>query len=104
MPHIQKLYETLKGRNDIQVVTFNMDDNPGLVAPFMKDNGYTFPVVPARFLVHQIAASLPLPTDWVVDPSGVARLEHVGFDSSAESQNWVEKAIEALRKTRAGTN
>ncbi len=101
---MQKLYEKLKDRKDVQVVTFTMDDNLGLVAPFMKENGYTFPVIPAQFLVHQIVPSLPLPTDWIVDSGGVARLEHVGFVSGAESQKWAERAIAAIEKARAGTH
>jgi len=98
---MQKLYERLKGRTDVQLVTFTMDDNVGLVAPFMKENGYTFPVIPAQFLVHQILPSLPLPTDWIVDPGGVVRLESAGFDG--DGQKWFERAIEAIEKTRAGT-
>jgi hypothetical protein len=58
---MQELYDRLKGRKDVQVVTFNVDDNVGLVTPFMKQNKYTFPVVPAQFLVQQLAPSLAIP-------------------------------------------
>ena len=98
---MQKLYEKLKDRKDVQVMTFTMDDNLGLVAPFMKENNYTFPVIPAQVLVHQVVPSIPLPTDWIIDPGGIARLEHVGFDGDGDK--WVGDAIAALEKTKAGT-
>ena len=99
MPHLQKLYERLKDRKDVQVVTFNVDDNVGLVAPFMKENKYTFPVIPAQFLVHQLVPSLGIPLNWIVDAGGVVRLESVGF--GAEREKWADQAVEAIEKTRA---
>ncbi len=101
MPHLQKLYDTLKDRKDVQVVTFNVDDNLGVVAPFMKENQYTFPVIPAKFLVEQMVPSLGIPLNWILDANGVIRLERVGFDR--ENYSWVEQALQALEKVRAGT-
>jgi len=98
---MQELYDRLKGRKDVQVVTFNVDDNVGLVAPFMKQNKYTFPVVPAQFLVQQLAPSLAIPLNWIVDAGGAVRLESVGF--SGEADKWVDRVVEAIEKVRAGT-
>jgi hypothetical protein len=100
---MQKLYERLKGRKDVQVVTLNVDDNTGLVAPFMKEHEYTFPVIPAQFLVHELLPSVGIPLNWIVDAAGVVRLEKVGFGAE-EADSWVEQAVQALDKTRAGTN
>ena len=96
---MQKLYETLKDRKDIQVVTFNVDDNVGLVAPFMKENKYTFPVVPAQFLMHELVPSLGIPLNWIVDSRGVVRHERVGF-GGPDSDKWVDQAVEAIEKIR----
>jgi hypothetical protein len=98
---MQELYERLKRRKDVQVVTFNVDDNVGLVAPFMKENKYTFPVVPAQFLVQQLVPSLGIPLNWIVDAGGAVRLESVGF--SGEADKWVDQVVEAIEKARAGT-
>jgi hypothetical protein len=59
---MQKLHERLKDRKDVQVVTFNVDDNVGLVAPFMTEHKYTFPVIPAQFLVNDLVG--PDPFQW----------------------------------------
>ena len=91
----------MKDRTDIQIVTFNVDDNIGLVAPFMKENKYTFPVVPAQFLMRDLVPSLGIPLNWLVDGSGVVRLERVGFGGDAAK--WVDEMLEALEKLGKGT-
>ena len=101
MPHLQKLYDRVKDRKDIQIVTFNVDDNIGAVAPFMKENKYTFPVVPAQFLMHDLVPSLGIPLNWLVDSGGVIRLERVGF--GGDGDKWVDEMLSALEKLRKGT-
>ncbi|MBE3072737.1 MAG: hypothetical protein IMZ67_07150 [Acidobacteria bacterium] len=98
MPHLQKLFDKVKGRTDIQIVTFNVDDNIGAVAPFMKENKYTFPVVFAGFLLRELVPSLGIPLNWIVDIEGVVRLEDVGFGGNADQ--WVDQMLEALEKAR----
>ncbi len=46
LPRLQQLYEKAKGRSDIQILTINIDEDLGQVGPFMKEKGYTFPVIP----------------------------------------------------------
>jgi hypothetical protein len=90
----------LKDRKDVQVVTFNVDDNVGLVAPFMKQNKYTFPVVPAADLVHEIVPTLGIPLNWIVDAAGVVRQEAVGFGGD---EKWADQMVAALEKLKKGT-
>jgi hypothetical protein len=47
LPYVQKLYDKVRGSADLPVIALNMDDNTGLIEPFMKENGYTFPALPA---------------------------------------------------------
>ena len=98
---MQKLYERLKDRKDVQIVTFNVDDSLGLVEPFMKEHKYTFPVIPAQFLVHELVPSLGIPLNWIVDAGGVVRQESVGFGGDGEK--WVEQMVDAIEKLKAGT-
>ncbi len=79
----------------------DVDDNVGLVAPFMKENKYTFPVVPASFLVREMVPSLGIPLNWIVDVAGVARLECVGF--GADADKWADQALQAIENTKTGT-
>ncbi len=99
MPHVQKLYEKIKDRKDIQIVTFNVDDNVGLIVPFLKQNNYTFPVIPAEFLVDSLVPSLAIPTNWIVDQDGAVKLERVGFGGD---EKWVDQVLEVIEKTRTG--
>ena len=46
LPHVQKLYDQVKNRSDIQILTFSIDGNIGDIAPYLKAHGYTFPVLP----------------------------------------------------------
>jgi len=83
----------------MQLITINVDDNVGLVGPLLKQNKYTFPVIPAQFLVNSLVPMLGIPTNWIVDTNGVVRLERVGFGGD---EKWADQAIETLEKTRAG--
>ncbi len=82
-------------------MTFNVDDNVGAVAPFMKENKYTFPVVPAQFLMHELVPSLGIPLNWFVDSGGVVRLERVGF--GGDGDKWIDEMLSALEKLGKGT-
>lgn len=99
MPHVQKLYDKIKDRKDIQIITFNVDDNIGLVGPFLKQNNYTFPVIPAEFLVHSLVPSLGIPLNWIADTNGVVRLEKVGFGGE---EKWADEVLEIIEKARTG--
>src|SRR5262249_3527768 len=41
----QKLYEKLKDRPDVSVMSFNVDEDLGKVAPYVAEHKYTFPVM-----------------------------------------------------------
>ena len=103
LPHFQKLYETVKDRPDFQILTFNLDEDLGLVEPFMKEKGYTFPVLPAFSLVVKLLdGDYGIPQNWVVDPAGTWRWTQLGFDGAPD---WIESMIqrlESMKKTEGG--
>ena len=100
MPHIEKLYQRIKDRKDIQVITFNVDDNIGSLGSFLKENKCTFPVIPARFLMDRLVPVLGIPLNWIVDAGGVVRQESMGFGSGIEK--WDDYVIGLLEKVSAG--
>jgi thiol-disulfide isomerase/thioredoxin len=92
LPWVQRLYEALKGRTDVVVLTFNIDENPGLIGAYMREHNLTFPVVLASEYVNTTMAVETIPRNWIVDGQGVLRLERqAGFDDS-----FVKDTIEAL--------
>ena len=44
-----------------------MDENPGLVGPFMRDKQYTFPVLLAKSLIDERVPILSIPRNWIAD-------------------------------------
>jgi peroxiredoxin len=45
LPAIQSAYNATKGRQDVQVVTLSADEDRSKLAAFLKQRGYTFPVL-----------------------------------------------------------
>jgi hypothetical protein len=69
------------------------------VAPFLKEQGYTFPVLPAYSLVDQLLdESIGIPQNWVLDPKGPWRWTQMGYNAS--DTNWATAMLEKLESTR----
>ena len=98
LPKLEKLYEQIKDRSDFQILTFNIDEDLGLVAPFVKDKGFTFPVLPAYSLVHELDL-LGIPQNWLVDPKGDWRWSQIGYDASDGA--WTETMVGKLESMKA---
>ncbi len=79
-----------------------MDENPGLVEPFMKEHKLTFPVLPAYSYVHDTLRVFGIPQNWIVDANGVVRLKGIGYDPSEKWDKGMAEAVEK-NKPEAGT-
>jgi hypothetical protein len=101
LPQLEKLYESVKDRPDIQILTFNVDEDLGLVQPFMTARGYKFPVLPASSLVEHTLDLVAFPQNWVVDTNGVWRWTQLGFDGAPD---WVESTIQRLEAVKTAAN
>jgi len=100
LPHLEKLYETVKDRADFQILTFNVDEDLGLVEPFMKEKGYTFPVLPAYSLVLNLLDGIP--QNWVVDPRGAWRWTQLGFGGEPDWVGDMIQRLESVKKSEGG--
>lgn len=98
LPLVQKLYEQSKDRGDIQVITLNMDENIGLLQPFLAEQKFTFPVLPARYFVDNFAGFLPVPTSWISDREGSVKLEFLGFRGPGEE--WLKETMAQMERVR----
>lgn len=105
LPYIQKLYEQAKERPGVQVVTLNLDENPGKVGPFLAQHPFTFPVLMAKPYIDSMdpkeRASV-IPENWIVDRNAVIREQAVGFDSRNPSKagDAVKQILEKLLAPR----
>lgn len=94
-PEFQKLYDKLKGRGDVSVLSFNVDEDLGKVAPYMAEHNYTFPVMPAKEVVDVVVPVLAIPRNWLVSPKGTLEWEQIGFGDDAK---WGEAILAKLEE------
>ncbi len=100
MPRFQKLYEQYKNRPDVQFLSLSIDENPGLIGPFLKENKYTFPVLPAYSYATDTLHVNGIPQNWIVAADGVVRLKGLGYDSS---EKWEQGMTDAVEKYKPAT-
>ncbi|MCL4844773.1 MAG: TlpA family protein disulfide reductase [Bryobacteraceae bacterium] len=94
LPHLEKLHREVSASGAAVVLTLNIDDNPGVVAPFMAEQGYTFPVVAAQEWVEKHLPGDSVPRTLLLDSEGLWRKEILGFDGTRG--DWVAAMKAAL--------
>jgi thiol-disulfide isomerase/thioredoxin len=97
-PEFQKLYDKLKDRADVAVISFNVDDDLGKVAPYMKENKYTFPVILGHDIVDAVVPSLAIPRNWFITPHGKLEWEQVGFGPDLKWQEMIMAKLNEVLK------
>ena len=60
----------MKPNGKIQVLTFSLDRDPEVVRTFMKQKGYTFPVIADPELEQRLFPEGGIPNSWVIDRQG----------------------------------
>lgn len=101
LPRLEELYKKVKDRADVQILTFNLDEDLGLVEPYMKDKGYTFPVLPAYSLVMGMLDGFGIPQNWIVDPQGKWRWTQIGFGAEPDWGGEMIQRLEQVKKSEA---
>ncbi|HEX4947311.1 MAG TPA: redoxin family protein [Blastocatellia bacterium] len=99
LPYVQKLNEQMKDKKDVLVLTLNIDEELGMVEPFMKENKYTFPVLPAQAYAEGMGV-FSIPRNWVVSVDGKLTFEGIGFGGDGEE--WMKKAADMIQKVKDG--
>jgi thiol-disulfide isomerase/thioredoxin len=99
LPYVQKLNEQMKDKKDVLVLTLNIDEELGLVEPFMKENKYNFTVLPAQTYAEGMGV-FSIPRNWVVSVDGKLTFEGIGFGGDGEE--WMKKAAEMIQKVKDG--
>jgi hypothetical protein len=97
LPRLQKLTEQYKDRPDVVFLSLNMDENPGLIQPFMTEQKITLTALPAFTYVTQTLKVIGIPQNWIVDADGVIRLKGIGYDSTEKWEQGMKDAIEKCR-------
>jgi thiol-disulfide isomerase/thioredoxin len=83
MPVVEKFFQSLQKRSDLQLITLNVDKDSARAQKFVTDNHLDLPIIPADLeLIDTTVGQVGLPRVWVVDGSGNVRLEQVGYKAS----------------------
>jgi thiol-disulfide isomerase/thioredoxin len=101
LPHLKKLIDHYKNRSDVQFITMNMDDNPGLIQPFLREHDLSLVVIPASSYMSDTLNVNGIPQNWIADERAVVRRKSEGYDPS---ENWItgmESAIEEVKRAPA---
>ena len=93
LPYFAKIIERLKDRPNVQMVSFNTDDNPELAKSFMEKNGYKFPVLIAKNFAEDLMPYLSIPRTWIIR-DGVVVEEAEG--SGLSWDQWVDRVVAEL--------
>jgi thiol-disulfide isomerase/thioredoxin len=97
LPYVQKLSEQMKESKDVLVLTLNIDDELGLVEPFMKENKYTFPVMLGQAYAEGLGV-YSIPRNWVVSADSKVIFEGIGFGN--DGTEWLKKATAIIQKAK----
>jgi hypothetical protein len=92
------LIDNFKGEN-VQFLTLNMDENPGLIESFLAEHHLSPNVLPAYNYVTDTLKVLGIPQNWIVDPQGVVRLKGIGYENGEKWEAGMTEAIEKVRSS-----
>ncbi len=102
LPHFQKLYDELKSEPGVRLITLNVDSEPAVAARFLRERGYTMPVLFAKRFVMETLGINEFPLTWVVDARQIIRLEHGAFLD--DPKRWREELLSTLVEARASAS
>ena len=100
LPEFQKLYEKLKSRGDVVVTSFNVDEDPAKIAPYLKENGLSIPVVLANDLTDAYFPVVFVPQTWFIDSTGKLLWIEEGYGGDANWQKTMTDKLDEVGKAR----
>ncbi|MGA2588402.1 MAG: redoxin domain-containing protein [Bryobacteraceae bacterium] len=95
LPGMQKVYEAVKDRSDVQAISLSMDENPAIVERFLKERKFSFPVLVSKSYVEQVLPEVILGQTWLVDQTASIRLQRQ--NGLYLEKVWVDEALDKLK-------
>jgi thiol-disulfide isomerase/thioredoxin len=99
-PEFQKLYDQFRDRKDVAVLSVSVDESVGLVAPYMKDNHYTFPVIFSKDLMEASGLEAGIPQNLFLSPAGKLEAIQVGYGASPDWAKSITGKLDELLKAK----
>jgi thiol-disulfide isomerase/thioredoxin len=102
-PVLQKLYEQIKDKTALTLLSISVDEEAGLVAPYMSEHKYTFPVLFAGDAVVKAVNGhdgFGIPQNWFVTPAGKLETIQSGYGGDPDWQTIVLGKLQELMKEK----
>jgi hypothetical protein len=97
LPSVEKLYESLKDRPDVVLLSMNVDEEPKNARAYAAKNHFQFPVLLAYTFVRKQLALTGIPRNWVFDGNFKWRTDEVGFRDNGD---WVGQMTANINQAR----
>jgi len=101
LPAIQSVYDRTRNRHDVQAITLSVDEDPQKLAAFMKEKGYTFPVMVGSSYAKKLLPRMILGQIWIVDGTGAIRLQRTENHLGAAEQALADEVLYKLNNLSA---
>jgi thiol-disulfide isomerase/thioredoxin len=98
LPHLNEVYHQYLDDDDVKIIVVSTDSEKFLVAPFIEENGFDFPVYYAEGLNKEFGVK-GIPTLFVIGKDGMIRYKKVGFSEGEEFgkiMSWYIDELKAL--------
>ncbi|MDD3716211.1 MAG: TlpA disulfide reductase family protein [Candidatus Marinimicrobia bacterium] len=83
LPHLNDTYLEYRNDPEVAVIAVSTDEDTFLVPPFVRDNGFAFPVYYAGGINRDFEVK-GIPTLFVVDKNGIIRYKKIGYSEGEE--------------------
>ena len=100
LPAMQKLYDAVKDRSDVQAISLSVDENPAIVERFMEERQFNFPVLVGKSYLEQILPEFILGQTWLVNQAGTIRLQRQ--NAPYADQRWVDEMLDKVNPAHVG--
>jgi len=100
LPRLEKVAEQYENQPGVLFLSLNIDDDPGLIDPFLRQNKLTFPVLLAYDYAADTLKLASIPQNWLVGPDGAVCLKGNGYDAT---EKWEQSMKEAIEKCKSQT-
>ncbi|MFW6006784.1 MAG: TlpA family protein disulfide reductase [Bacillota bacterium] len=92
MPDIQNIYEKYEDKDEIMILTVNIQEEEKVIKNYMSDNDFTFPVLKDMNSLAQSYYVSNIPTSFFLDKEGIIREKHTGVMTEEMIENAINKA------------
>ena len=90
IPEFQEIYQ--QNEQDLVVLGINLEQSPGEIQEFISQLKVTYPILlDTDGLVSRLYKVIQLPNTYFIDRQGILRVRHIGFLSSVQFQEYLDK-------------